>query len=753
MRTTHRSRGRLSLLVSTAVFAALLFPLAGPASANHGQRVLDVVPDSASLGIGTTHTLTAKLCALGATPDPNPLNDPDSADCVPSGATFDTGPINIDFEFEDLDPLGSTSSNDPDNGTSFQTPDMTCSVLAGASTCTVTYTGNNSGDDQIRAWIDHGDNNSVTEADTTEQQDERTTPGSQSPGTNPLSPNCFAVGAAEEDCTDVVAVSWEAGAPAVLDCDDQTGPNREQETNPGGGAQGNETYTCRAYDASGNLTGDADPGPDSETIVVKGEFENGVNDPDDPDSQSYATPDRSCNIASSGGSFGTCTITVTQGEGEEGTADICFWIGDAAAGATLCANEPVMEGTEPDGSDDFRTPANGGDKADKVQKTWVNRSANGGGLDAEPETATNDTGEEHTITATVFDQFGDAFSGSTQVNFEFFAGSPSDNGDGNSPGTPDDTCTTNNSSSCSITYTSTNTGRDLVCVWTNAAPTMSGNNQNGTCDGEGRDDADDAAGSADAPEPRTDDVDVVSKTWVKPEPATELQCIPENATTERTSNHTITCTASNESGGVGGTKIDVEATGANDPDSSSTPVTPDFSCTTNNSGSCSVTHNGGSGNSLGTTTYRAWIDEDDFNATNESDPAEGQDESANEGDTAEPDNTDVVQNTWVADPERTITLDSNGNSRREGRKIRLFGDIEGDPNCEDAESVRLRRKRQGANKFKTIATTVTDANGNYEFEVVVRTTATYKTVARKTTTPDACNKAVSNPVTITLKQG
>ena len=753
MRRTRSARwGRLSLFVSMTAFAALVIPFAGPAAANHEERVLDVVPDTADLGIGTTHTLTAKLCALGATPG-SAASTPDSTDCDDSAATFDTGPINIDFEFEGLVPIPGTSANDPDNGTSYQTPDMTCSVFAGQSSCQVSYLGAESGDDQIRAWIDHDGSNSTVEADTTEQQDERATPGSQSPGTNPFSLNCFASGPAEEDCTDVVTASWEAGAPAVLDCDDENGPNREQETNPGGGAQGNETYLCSAYDAQGNLTGDADAGAGEETIVVKGEFKNGVNDPDDPDSESYSSPDRTCEIEDSGGDFGTCEITVTQGEGDEGTAFICFWIGDETAGQTLCSNESTMEGTNPDGSDDFRTPGNGGDKADQVEKTWENRSANGGGVDAEPETATNDKGTNHTITATVYDQFGDSLPGNTTVNFEFFSGSPSDT-DGNTPGTPDMTCSTSSTSSCSRTYTSNEAGRDLVCVWTNAAPNMQGNNQAGTCDGEGRDDTDDAAGSADAPDPRNDDVDVVSKTWVNADPATELNCIPENATTERTSNHVITCTASNESGGVADTNIDVEATGANDPDSSSTPGTPDFSCTTDNDGDCTVTHNGGAGNSLGTTTYRAWIDSDYKDDTNESDQGEGVDESqaGQEGDTEEPDNTDVVRNTWIADPERTISLDSNGNSRREGRKIRLFGDVEGDPACEDAETVRLRRRSQGASKFKTIATTVTDNNGGYEFEVVVRRTSDYKTVAPPTTTPNACNKASSNVVTITLKQ-
>jgi hypothetical protein len=45
---------------------------------------------------------------------------------------------------------------------------------------------------------------------------------------------------------------------------------------------------------------------------------------------------------------------------------------------------------------------------------------------------------------------------------------------------------------------------------------MAGDNQNGSCVGEGLNDGDDTAGSADPPSPSTDDVDVVEATWVSP---------------------------------------------------------------------------------------------------------------------------------------------------------------------------------------------------------------------------------------------
>ena len=744
MRNVRSTRwGRWSLLTTVAMFAVLLIPFASPASANHGDRKLDVEPENPTKGVGTSHTLTARLC----TRDVMNVSDPDNCDDN-APADQSSGAITIRFENEN-------GPNDPDDSTSRNTPDLTCNIFPfqeNPSTCSVSYVGTATGTDTWRAWIDHDGDPATDESDASETRNEE----GQGAGTGGT--QCGLTPAAEPDCTDVVQVTWTEGGPETLDCDDPNA-DTERETNPSGGPQSNETYTCTVRDENGNPTGDADPDTTGDQQYrVHAEVENGVNDPDNPDGASYATEDYGCFVGRTGQNpaqtEGQCTITITQAEGDTGTAEICFWVDgtnntsglDEQTGQALCSNEETGENQT--GQTDT-----GNDLADQTEKTWEARSAAQGGLDAEPETATNDTGTNHTIVATTYDQFGQAVNETNTVNFEWFAGSPKDT-DGNTPGTPDEQCLTVNASSCSETYTSQTPGRDLVCVWINATPTMTGNNQNGTCDGEGQNDADDAAGQQDAPEPKTDDVDVVSKIWVNPEPATELNCEPETATTERTDNHVINCTATNDDGGVEGTEIDVEATGANDPDSSSTPGTPDFSCRTNSEGTCQITHNGSSNNTLGDTTYRAWIDEDYTHGSNsnESDQGENVDESeTGGGDTPEPDGTDVVRNTWVADPDRTITLNSRGNARREGRNMRFFGAINGDPNCEDAETVRLRRRNAGTQRFRTIATTVTNDNGRYGFRIVIRKTADYKTVTPRTTTPDACDKATSNVVNVRRK--
>jgi hypothetical protein len=383
-----------------------------------------------------------------------------------------------------------------------------------------------------------------------------------------------------------------------------------------------------------------------------------------------------------------------------------------------------------------------------VEKTWEERTSGEGkgAVDAEPEADVNNVGDSHQITATVYDQFGQPFNGNTTVFFEWFSGSAADQanegGDGNSPQSPDDQCTTNNSSACSITYTSNQAGRDLICVWTNDTPTMSGTNQNGTCNGEGLDDPDDVAGPDFST--RGDDVDVVSKTWNNNPPADRLDCEPESGTAERDESHSITCTATRAGAtpedpriGVEGTKIDVEATGANDPDGGNTPSSPDFSCTTDEDGQCTIVHNP-SGDNKGQTTYRAWIDSDDFNDTDESDGTEGRDEG-----TEEPDSTDVVENTWTHDSDRDITIRSNRLSQDAGGTVRIFGRIiNADPECTGpGETVRLRRRPPDGGRWKTIDTTVTDENGRYEFFVTIRKTRDYKTVAPRT--PEPCMKATS----------
>jgi hypothetical protein len=644
------------ILVMGLTLSLVTVPFAAPAEATHtGTKCLDVEPETDTNPTGTTHTVTATLRnGQQQSPGPPPVGPRCNSEDPAAPQQQLEGPALIYFEI--------TGPNDPDNSNTPQSPDRSCTIEVGSSSCVMPeYLGTRPGTDTIRGFV----------ADSTVDSDE---PAADN--------NVFQIPASNEpDKTDAVTKRWVASGPARLDCDDQSGDDRETNPSSSTASESNEVYTCRVTDAQGNATGDADStnGSTSDTVVVRGENQSGANDPDNPKSTSYETPDYQC---TPGPSTGECTITVSQVRQEEGTAPICFWVDNDPAqndGATLCSGEQVDD------------PEND-DKADKVEKTWLSRAnASASTVDAEPENDTNELGQTHRITATVFDQFRQAFVGNTTVNFEFFQGSPTDT-DGNTPSSPDRTCNTQqqannqqtNTTTCSIEYTQTiTTGRDLVCVWIGSAPTMSGDNTAGTCNGEGRVQEDDAPNEADPSDRSNDNVDVVEKNWVQapnPTTATRLDCSPEQDTNPTRSSHTITCTATNNQGGrVGGAGVDAEATGANDPDNSDTRTTPDFSCTTasqdnpnttstDERGTCSFTHGSegrGTTNSAGTTTYRAWVDVDGSNSTVEADPTEARDENGSPGQTPEPDGTDVVEKTWVSDP-ATLTMTPEVDSAQVG---------------------------------------------------------------------------------------
>jgi hypothetical protein len=432
---------------------------------------------------------------------------------------------------------------------------------------------------------------------------------------------------------------FEPGSPAdatVLDCEPET------DSNP---TKTNHTVTCTATNSDGI------PIPESEIDVEAV----GANDPDAGDSKK--TPDFECVTDEAGecsfthGPSGTPPVATDNA----GTTTYVAWLDIDEGGSSVEADESEGRDETADEGDD-REP----DGTDVVEKVWVGRVASG--LDAEPETDRNGLGEQHTITATVYDQFGELLPSNTTVKFEFFQGSPSD-ADGDTPESPDKTCTTSNDSTCSINYTQTTTvGTDLICAFINADPTMSEQK----CSGESHVDSDDQDAAMDPPAPVDDDQDVVSKTWVQPE-ATRLDCEPESGQGPTGSAHRVTCTARSSTNIVVPlVNIDAEATGANDPDGGDSRGSPDFSCTTNSSGTCSFVHGPtgrGSSSNAGETTYRSWIDRSGDDGPSEADGTEGRNEATNPG-TAEPDGTDVTEMRWKSSP---LECEPETNSTPTGR--------------------------------------------------------------------------------------
>jgi len=137
-----------------------------------------------------------------------------------------------------------------------------------------------------------------------------------------------------------------------------------------------------------------------------------------------------------------------------------------------------------------------------------------------------------------------------------------------------------------------------------------------------------------------------------------LQLTPETDDNVIGTTHTLTATLSASADATSGTiEIDFEITGPGDPDGSSSPTTPDKTCSVAvASDNCPVTD---TSTVTGTHTIRGWIDHDKNNATlvGEADLAEGADagnSSVDEpagrpdvpGDQTEPDTTDVVTKSW-----------------------------------------------------------------------------------------------------------
>ena len=300
-----------------------------------------------------------------------------------------------------------------------------------------------------------------------------------------------------------------------------------------------------------------------------------------------------------------------------------------------------------------------GEATDTVAKTWTAAPSStldcddAVGPDTERETNPGSSGaassEVYTCTAT--GPTGAPIAAGTVVNAEVesIINDP-DATDAASYDTPDYTCTIGNNGTCQITVTQNETelGTAEICFWVGTGAqgtTLCGTEPTG----------ENQTGSGDT---GNDLADQVEKTWVAATTTALLNCDPEGDDNQIGTAHTFTCDVTNATGGnVAGAQIDVEMTGANDTDGD-TLATPDFSCTTAQSGRCSFTHGpGGTGttNAPGTTTYRAWIDADGSDATFDGDAGEGNNETATPGADAEIDDTDVIVKGWNTSPDQTPT--------------------------------------------------------------------------------------------------
>lgn len=498
-------------------------------------EILEIIPE---LQVGRQPGTTIRLEARSFTPAP------------PTG-------VNVDIENEN-------GSNDPDRSNSPTTPDFTCDIEPGESQCVVEYVGQG-GTDVLRGWIDNDRTQSTVEADPDEGrfsggesggpghdcghpgdvnrcgggirvgqpgdpiffEQENPTPGSGC--RNPRSTADTTFDRAESDCTDVVEVRFDAGPAALLDCDDQAGTqsgnDTEREVNPSDPNRGDaddagstEEYRCRVTDVFG---------AGRNGIVVKGEITNGTNDPDPASAEaqpSYEQLDYSCTTRTDEkqdppgtqnviGAAGVCYMRIAQSEGELGTANICFWVGTAAEGASLCNDEITGENQQADGTD----TAN--DLADHVEKTWENAATFR--LDCSPETDTNPAGSAHTITCTSTSTAGAQVNG---VNIDAEATGPNDPDMSNTQATPEFSCTTQTAGSCSFTHgpggqgSTSAEGTTVYRAWIDA------DSNNVTMEADATEVRDENTTPGARPEP--DNTDVVDKVWGPP--ANSLAMTPES---------------------------------------------------------------------------------------------------------------------------------------------------------------------------------------------------------------------------------
>ena len=296
-------------------------------------------------------------------------------------------------------------------------------------------------------------------------------------------------------------------------------------------------------------------------------------------------------------------------------------------------------------------------------------------LNVTPESVINPTlpaGQSHTLTATLRlpgpPSMADPSSctgaenpatpggGPVKISYEI-TGPHDPEPSSNSPDTPDGQCLIpEGQSSCNFAITDATgmgVGTDTVRVWIDHDGQSA--EQGGMTEAdltETRNEAPPGQGS----KPEPDDTDVVEKVW-----RNILECTPETREDLVRREHELTCTASDaDTNGlqlIPGAFVDVEVAGANDPDGSDSPGTPDLTCTTQQDGTCFVVlGDNESDDAVGKTTFRAWIDLDGDHASNqngqvEADLGEGQLESgtgSTPGTKTEPDDTDVMTRDWNA---------------------------------------------------------------------------------------------------------
>jgi hypothetical protein len=342
-------------------------------------------------------------------------------------------------------------------------PDGACDIPEGARTCEAKLQRGEPGVHDVRAWI--GD----TEPDVTEGR------LAKKKGVLPVAtaaedcqsgllggddpPECEngteAPGSqAEPDGTDVVSVAWTTYQDAVLDCEDsKPSDGTDVEYNDSAQNESTETYRCTLT----NGAGEPIPGYWIESKVL-------------PRMRSAATKGPAEPLCQTG-EDGTCSDGVTIDT--PGTqALVCFWAEPARAGDATKGQDQTYDpgGGHTDGSacDDVNVEQTvGSELTDVVYLDYG--PARPEGVDVQPDDLLAQGTSRFSLRATVYDQFGRPFSGTTKVDAEIFEGSVLAGDNANDVSQPDLSCTTDNSDACTmVTEPQDGLGRNMACVWLDA---------------------------------------------------------------------------------------------------------------------------------------------------------------------------------------------------------------------------------------------------------------------------------------------
>ena len=485
------SRKPIAFVVAAVLLLSFLIPFVGVAVANHtAGATLEVSLETAENTTGTTHSLTATFFNGS---DPTVSTCGTAPDCIIRFEVESGAAVVVTSD----DQTGTGGQRTTDSDASFTSPDMTCRIAVGASSCTVEFTSNTANTNVIRAWHDHDRDPATTAevdlAETRYSNGPTTTgrayvtdcrdargPASADPScTTQTSPN---QGVAEPDLTDVVSKTWisaVAGNPCI-----------DAEPNTDDNASGTD-HVITARVTNGAIAADLDGTFDCTGSAVSGTTVRITVTDDDPNVFVLSAGPTAPGTATTGQPNTIDAVTGPNGE-------VTF---------TVRCVDPNCTGTN---TFTVAIPgaAGGGNTGnpDTVTKNWFAAGA-AASLDATPERDTNVVGQTHTITCTVPDVAGTG-TAAANCDAQVIGGTSGNVGrdiDANTTTAAGyiGQCFTAAATGCTITYASNFTGTDTICVWRDA----NGNNlpdDTGVNCAEGIDDA----------TPTDDFADVIFKDWV-----------------------------------------------------------------------------------------------------------------------------------------------------------------------------------------------------------------------------------------------